>query len=74
MLMPDLSRFRTRADSLVGAARPTTAFVNHLARSRVNYQFMRALSLRLILDYNGVQPNPALPTWTGRSASPATCC
>jgi Domain of unknown function (DUF5916) len=37
-----------------------TVFVNHLARSRLNYQFNRALSLRMIVDYNGVLQNPAL--------------
>ncbi len=40
--------------------RNATVFVNHLARSRVNYQFNRELSLRLIVDYNGVLENPAL--------------
>ncbi len=37
-----------------------TVFVNHLARSRLNYQFTRALSLRAIVDFNGVLQNPAL--------------
>jgi hypothetical protein len=37
-----------------------TVFLNHLARSRLNYQFNRALSLRMIVDYNGVLQNPAL--------------
>jgi hypothetical protein len=37
-----------------------TVFANHLARSRLNYQFSRALSLRLIVDYNGILQNPAL--------------
>jgi hypothetical protein len=35
-------------------------FTNHLARSRLNYQFTRALSLRMILDYNSVLENPRL--------------
>jgi hypothetical protein len=35
-------------------------FNNHIARSKVNYQFSRELSLRAILDYNGVLPNRAL--------------
>ena len=35
-------------------------FVNHLIRSRLTYQFNRELSLRMILDYNGVLQNPAL--------------
>jgi hypothetical protein len=37
-----------------------TVFVNHLGRSRLNYQFSRALSLRMIVDYNGVLQNPSL--------------
>jgi hypothetical protein len=37
-----------------------TVFVNHLGRSRLNYQFNRALSLRVIVDYNGVLQNPDL--------------
>ena len=40
--------------------RPEAVFINHLARSRATYQFTRELSLRLILDYNGVLQNPAL--------------
>ncbi len=45
-----LTRLRTRAGEGI--------FVNHLARSRLNYQFTRALSLRMIVDYNGVLENP----------------
>ncbi len=44
----------------VGGQDSRFVFVNHLARSRVNYQFTRELSLRVILDYNGVLQNPAL--------------
>lgn len=29
-------------------------------RTRVNYQFSRELSLRAILDYDAIQPHPAL--------------
>jgi hypothetical protein len=36
------------------------AFVNGIARWKVNYQFSRPLSLRWILDYAKVQPNAAL--------------
>ena len=39
---------------------PEAVFINHLARSRATYQFTKELSLRLILDYNGVLQNPAL--------------
>ena len=38
----------------------TTIYNNHIARSKVNYQFTPALSFRGILDYNGVLPNTAL--------------
>jgi hypothetical protein len=34
--------------------------VNHLVRSRLNYQFTRELSLRMIVDYNAVLENAAL--------------
>jgi len=37
-----------------------SAFVNRLARSKVNYQFTRPLSLRWILDYAAVDPNESL--------------
>jgi hypothetical protein len=37
-----------------------TIFDNHILRSRVNYQFSRELSLRAIVDYNGVLSNPSL--------------
>jgi hypothetical protein len=37
-----------------------TIFNNHIVRTKVNYQFTRALSVRGILDYNGVLANPAL--------------
>ena len=39
-------------------------FANHLARSRLNYQFNRALSLRMIVDYNATLENPALVNLT----------
>jgi hypothetical protein len=35
-------------------------FNNHIARSKVNYQFTSALSLRGIVDYSAVLPNPSL--------------
>jgi hypothetical protein len=38
----------------------TSVFVNHLARTRANYQFTRALSLRMIVDYNAVLENASL--------------
>ena len=44
------------------STRPSTGsiFDNHIVRSKVNYQFTRALSLRGILDYNAVLPNLSL--------------
>jgi hypothetical protein len=59
------TRLGTRPDSFLGGAfapvaRPTTVFVNHLVRSRLNYQFTRELSLRVILDYNATLQNPLL--------------
>jgi hypothetical protein len=35
-------------------------FFNHILRSKVNYQFNREFSLRVILDYNNVNPNLAV--------------
>ncbi len=35
-------------------------FNNHILRSKVNFQFTRTLSLRTIVDYNSLLPNPAL--------------
>lgn len=35
-------------------------FNNHILRTKVNYQFTRALSVRAIVDYNGVLPNQSL--------------
>ncbi len=37
-----------------------SVYKNHITRSRVHYQFTRPLSLRAILDYNRLSPNPAL--------------
>jgi hypothetical protein len=43
-----------------GVSPGSSVFNNHILRSKVNYQFTRELSLRGILDYNAVLPNPAL--------------
>jgi hypothetical protein len=40
--------------------RSASIFDNHIVRSKVNYQFTRALSLRGILDYNAILPNESL--------------
>ena len=36
-------------------------FDNHIVRSKVSYQFTRALSLRGILEYNAILPNDRRP-------------
>jgi hypothetical protein len=55
------SRLAVRADSLpAGAAAGTAIFNHHLTRSRLNYQFTRELSLRVIVDYSAVLPNQDL--------------
>src|SRR5712692_7909066 len=41
-------------------AAAASVFNNHILRTKVNYQFTRALSLRAIVDYNAVLPNPSL--------------
>ncbi len=55
---------RLKIDEVYYLTRMRTAqasvFTNHLTRSRVNYQFTRALSLRMIVDYNAVLENAAL--------------
>ena len=52
------SRLGARSDSPVEGS--PAIFNNHIFRSKVNYQFSRALSLRTILDYYAVLPNPSL--------------
>ncbi len=37
-----------------------SVFNNHILRSKLNYQLTRALSFRLLLDYDAVLPNPSL--------------
>jgi hypothetical protein len=38
----------------------SSIFDNHIVRSKVNYQFSRALSIRGIVDYNAILPNESL--------------
>lgn len=55
------SRLGTRSGSSVeGIPARVAIFNNHLARSKINYQFTRQLSLRAILDYDAVLPNESL--------------
>jgi hypothetical protein len=48
-----------RLDADAASAR-RAVYTSHLARSKINYQFTRSLSVRAILDYYGVLPNSAL--------------
>lgn len=55
------SRLGTRDRSTPpGYAPGSNIFNNYLMRSKVNYQFTREFSLRLILDYNGTLANQGL--------------
>ena len=69
---------RLKIDEVYYLTRMRTAqasvFTNHLTRSRVNYQFTRALSLRMIVDYNAVLENAALIDLNARSGSRAMRC
>lgn len=61
----NMTRLRTDAGSFAGLAlppvtHPATVFVNHLLRSRLNYQYNKQLSLRVIIDYNSLLQNPNL--------------
>lgn len=55
------TRLGTRNGFLpAGQASPSSIFNNHIFRSKLVYQFTRALSLRAILDYNAVLANTQL--------------
>jgi len=55
------NRLRTNGAPALPAIPPATdIFTLHLWRTKANLQFTRALSLRAIIDYNGVRPNAAL--------------
>ncbi|MEW6128049.1 MAG: DUF5916 domain-containing protein [Acidobacteriota bacterium] len=54
-------RLATRHNHLpAGESKPTVIYNNHIVRSKINYQFNRALSVRAIFDYNAVLPNERL--------------
>jgi hypothetical protein len=54
-------RLATRKDHLPdGDSKTAVLFNNHILRSKINYQFNRALSVRAIVDYNAVLPNERL--------------
>src|SRR5258708_20481421 len=45
-------------DRVLNGAAHHASFNNHIMRSQGNYQFTRALSLRAIMQYNGLLANP----------------
>jgi hypothetical protein len=52
---------RMRTNQASGVAPPgEPIFTNHILRTKLSYQFSRALSLRAILDYESVLPNLSL--------------
>jgi hypothetical protein len=59
-LLLDETYIYSHLGSRPGAGARRTIFDNHIVRSRVNYQFTRELSLRAIVDYNGVLPDSSL--------------
>ena len=55
------SRLGTTADPrYLNTREAASIFNNHLFRTKMNYQFTRALSLRTIVDYYSLLPNSAL--------------
>lgn len=55
------SQLETRTGSTpLGFLPGTAVFNNHILRSKVNYQFTRELSVRAIVDYNGLLSNTQL--------------
>lgn len=59
-LLLDETYIGSRLDARAGSPGTGRIFSNPIVRSRVNYQFSRAWSLRAILDYASVASNPAL--------------
>lgn len=60
-----VSRLRTIAD----VSSPRRIFDDHLARSKLNLQFTRALSFRGIIDYHSVLRDPSLVSLAGTCAT-----
>jgi predicted porin len=55
------TRLSSRDDTVLATATPRgDIFNNHILRSRVDYQFTRRLSARVIFDYDAVLPNESL--------------
>jgi hypothetical protein len=59
-LLFDQTYLYSRLSAPAQSGHAGTIFDNHIIRSRVNYQFTRELSVRGIVDYNGVLSNPGL--------------
>ena len=59
-LLLDETYLYSHLAAAAGSGQTGAIFDNHIVRSRVNYQFTRQLSVRGILDYNGVLSNPSL--------------
>ena len=59
-LLLDQTYLYSHLEARPGSGHTGAIFDNHIVRSRVNYQFTRELSVRGIVDYNGVLSNPAL--------------
>ena len=59
-LLVDQTYLYSRLAAPASSGHVGTIFDNHIIRSRVNYQFTRELSVRGIVDYNGVLSNPGL--------------
>ncbi len=54
------TRLGTQAGESLPQSPTSSIFNNHILRTKVNYQFTRALSLRTIVDYNAVLANHEL--------------
>ena len=54
------ARLPTPSPTRDTARAPAVIFANPILRSRVSYQFSREWSLRAIVDYNTLTPDPAL--------------
>jgi len=54
----------TNTAAVAGSAIGSTIFTNHFSRTKVNMQFSRALSVRAIIDYTSLEPDPSLIAYT----------
>jgi hypothetical protein len=58
--VPRLRLDETYLYSALRSPQDESVFHNHIFRSKANFQFNREMSLRTIIDYSSVLPNPAL--------------